>query len=229
MIAIFTVSLALVSLVFTVSLPFRHRIARREWTRLRAAVDRIIAEMDSSDHPLPTLQMCQFLILGEDRRFQYHPGTDPIALCRAIWKTVFCHHRQGGSTIAMQLVRTMTGDSEPTLRRKVVEIVLAVRLTRHTGRARLPILYLWVGYYGWKMNNFMQACSRLRIDPRSASEPESAMLVARLKYPEPRRLHGERMRRIRCRAVHLISLRNSKKKVPQNETIWHSRLTERLY
>jgi len=41
----------------------------------------------------------------EDKRFYYHPGVDPIAMCRAIWqnsrnrKTV-----SGGSTVTMQVV-----------------------------------------------------------------------------------------------------------------------------
>ena len=168
--------------------------------------------MDVSDTQKPTHQICQLLVAGEDHRFHYHPGVDPIALCRAIWKTVFCDRRQGGSTIAMQLVRTVTGRYELTCQRKLLEIILAVRLTRHIGRDRLPAVYLWVAYYGWKMNDFNQACSRLRIDPLSASKLEWAMLVARLKYPEPQSFHREQMRRIQCRALHLMSLRDSREK-----------------
>lgn len=188
------------------------RIPQKEWDRLRNKVDRIVAEMDSSDSPKPTGQMCRLLVVGEDHRFPYHPGVDPIALCRAIWKTVFCDRRQGGSTIAMQLLRSVTGRYEWTCKRKLLEIFLAIRLTHHIGRERLPALYLWVAYYGWRMNNFDQACSRVHIEPLSASEFEAAMLVARIKYPEPRDLHREQLRKIRCRAAHLISLRNSSEK-----------------
>ena len=183
---------------------------RRDWERLRSKVDYIIVEMDSSDSLTPTHQMCQFLVAGEDHRFHHHPGVDPIALCRAIWKTVFCGCRQGGSTIAMQFVRTVTGRYERTLRRKLLEMVLAVRLTCHIGRNRLPALYLWVAYYGWRMNGFKQACSRARLVPLSASERESAMLVARLKYPEPLNLSPKRKRRIQSRADYLMSLRSSR-------------------
>ena len=34
--------------------------------------------------------------------------------------------------------------------------------TSHIGRDRLPTLYLWVAYYGWRMNSFNEACSRVR-------------------------------------------------------------------
>ena len=84
-------------------------IAHREWSIFRYKVEQIIAEMDCSDFPKPTRRMCLFLVAGEDRRFYYHPGVDPVALGRAVWKTVFCGCRQGGSTIAMQIVRTVDG------------------------------------------------------------------------------------------------------------------------
>ena len=184
-------------------------IAQVEWNNLRNKVDRIIEEMSSSDSPKPTDRMCKLLVAGEDHRFHYHPGVDPAALCRALWKTVFCDSRQGGSTIAMQFVRTVTGRFEWTWKRKLLEVILAFRLTRHVGRDRLPALYLWVGYYGWGMHNFNQACLRVRIDPLSASELQSAMLVARLKYPEPRTMQHEQLRRIQSRAAHLMSLRTS--------------------
>lgn len=185
------------------------RLAHWEWKRLLSKVECIIAEMESSDFPKPTYRMCQLLVAGEDHRFHHHGGVDPMALCRAIWKTFFCGRRQGGSTIAMQLVRTVTGRYERTWRRKLLEMFLAVRLTRHIGRDRLPALYLWVGYYGWRMNGFKQACLRLGVDSLSASEFEEAMLVARLKYPEPFRSSRERKSQIQCRAAHLMSLRGS--------------------
>ena len=222
--AVLTVGLALAG-VFPAICALRPRLAHWEWESLLSKVERIITEMESSDFPKPTHQMCQLLVAGEDHRFHHHCGVDPMALCRAIWKTFFCGRRQGGSTIAMQLVRTVTGRYERTWRRKLLEMVLAVRLTRHIGRDRLPTLYLWVAYYGWRMNGFKQACLRLRFAPLTESEFESAMLVARLKYPEPLSLSRERKQRIQRRTAHLLSLRNSMEKVPalsrtySNETI----------
>ena len=212
LIEVLAVGFALAGMILAAIPRLRRRIAHREWERLRSKVERMVAEMDSSDSPKPNHQMCQLLVVGEDHRFHCHPGVDPIALCRAIWKTVFCGSRQGGSTIAMQLVRTVTGRYEWTCRRKLLEMILAVRLTRHIGRAPIPALYLWVAYYGWRMNNFNQACFRVHINPLSASELESARLVARLKYPEPRSLNRDQMRRIQRRAAHLVSLRDTEEK-----------------
>jgi len=182
-----------------------------EWIKLRETVNQIESQIDSHDSIKPTQKMCQYLIAGEDHRFYCHSGVDPVALCRAVWKSVFCDSQQGGSTIAMQLVRTITGRYEKTWRRKLLEIILAVRLTHHVDRDRLPIMYLCVAYYGWRMNNLNQACSRLRIDPVSISQMDAAKLVARLKYPEPRNYSGEREQKIQCRAEHLIRLSNAVK------------------
>jgi membrane peptidoglycan carboxypeptidase len=180
---------------------------RTEWAELRDAIEQIESQIALTSAPTPTDQMCKFLIAGEDHRFSCHPGVDPVAFIRAVWKTL-CGTRQGGSTIAMQLVRTVTGRYEKTWRRKFREMILAILLTQHKDKERLPVLYLWVAYYGWRMNNFQQACLRLHINPLSLSELEAAKLIARLKYPEPGRPNIGRTRQIQCRAQHLIALTN---------------------
>ena len=179
-----------------------------QWQQLQDSIEKLELEIAYTDFPKPTHQMCEFLIVGEDHRYFRHPGVDPIALCRAFWKTFFCGYRQGASTIAMQLVRTIIGSYEQTLHRKFIEIHLAVRLSHHVSKDRLPVLYLWVAYYGWRMNSYKQACSRLEIDPSAVSALEAAKLVARLKYPEPRIYNAERSKAIHRRALHLMTLAN---------------------
>ena len=180
-----------------------------EWERLRALIDQLEEELQNSTYPPPNQRMCRLLIVGEDHRFVNHNGVDVIALCRAIWKTCFCGFRQGGSTIAMQLARTLTGRYERTILRKISEIIVAIQLTKHLPKERLPVLYLWCGYYGWHMNNFREACRMLEIDPDNSSLTEDAELVARLKYPQPKELSVRRKYQIRQRGRHMISLLDS--------------------
>ena len=104
----------------------------------------------------------------------------------------------------MQLVRVLTGRIERSWRRKANEMILAIHLTGHVPNSELPALYLSVGYYGSRMNGFAQACRRLRIDPESCSLRESAMLVARLKYPEPRKFSTVRNLQIAERSEYLM-------------------------
>lgn len=134
-----------------------------------------------------------------------HSGVDLIALYRAFWKTYFCGFRRGASTIAMQLVRTITGHYERTRVRKLTEIILAIRLTQYTGNNWIPILYLWVAYYGADMNSLQQACAKLKINPSEAISFELAAIVARIKYPEPMRYNRKRSYQILNQASYLVS------------------------
>ena len=182
---------------------------RVQWDQLCDSIEKLELEIAQSDVSVPTRQMCELLIVGEDHRFYEHHGVDLLAHCRALWKTFFSGVRQGGSTIAMQFVRTVTGRYEKTWRRKFVEIFFAVRLTRHVQKTQLPILYLWVAYYGCGMNNFTQACARLKINPKTVSVFEAAKLVARLKYPEQRECSPKHLEKIQRRGRHLITLANN--------------------
>lgn len=176
------------------------------WRRLQNTVDVLQADLSEAGPLVPSPRMCAFLVLVEDRRFPHHPGFDPLALCRAAWRTSFGGPRQGGSTIAMQLVRTVLGRREPTLRRKAAEIVLAARLSRHVPVENIPALYLWAAYYGWNMEGFRRACGALAIDPRRSTPAEDAELVARLKYPQPRSGDAAQVARIATRVAHIIRL-----------------------
>ena len=106
----------------------------------------------------------------------------------------------------MQLVRTILTNRQPTLIRKAKEIVFAVMLSNYVDKAQLPAIYLWCAYYGWRMNNFVEACARLRLDIARVSPIEEARLVARIKYPQPRALSHTRVAQIRRRAFHVLWL-----------------------
>lgn len=179
------------------------RIGGGNWAALRPLVDAARTRAAGAEHQ-PSYGMCRLLVLGEDHRIARHPGVDPFALCRALWRTYARGRREGGSTVAMQLVRVLTGRFERSWRRKASEIVLAIRLTRYLPPGELPALYLSVGYYGWRMSGFVEACQRLSIDPRRCSLREAAMLVARLKYPEPRVCSARRRSLILKRSEYLM-------------------------
>ena len=181
-------------------------MADRGWQLLQHAVDDLQADLTAAYPLVPSPRMCAYVVLAEDRRFPRHPGFDPLGLCRAAWRTSFDGQRQGGSTIAMQLVRTVVGRREPTLRRKAVEIALAVRLSQYVPVERIPALYLWAAYYGWNMEGFCGACQTLSLDPRYSTPFDDAGLVARLKYPQPRSQNAAQLARIRTRVAHIIRL-----------------------
>ena len=175
-----------------------------KWAALRHKVDAARARYASAE-VRPNGSMCRLLVVGEDHRITFHPGVDPLALGRAAWRTYGRGRCEGGSTVAMQLVRVLTGRFERSWRRKADEIVLAMLVTRHVPSHELPALYLSVGYYGWHMNGFVQTCRRLGIAPECCSLQESATVVARLKYPEPRTCSAGRRVQIAHRSEYLMA------------------------
>jgi hypothetical protein len=149
-----------------------------EWSKVCARI------AEEQRGPYPPLLFQQLLVSGEDHRHGFHPGFDPIAIARALWRRMTKTSREGASTIEQQLVRVITGRYERTLRRKVKEILLAILVSRCFPRAELPAVYLRIAYYGWRMQGFSQACDRMGINPSQASIADAARLVARLKYPQ---------------------------------------------
>lgn len=173
-----------------------------EWNQLIKSIDEIRSEstgIEFSDNLL------KLLVAGEDHRFWLHFGVDPIGLARAFWKTAFYNRREGGSTIAMQLVRTITKRYEISPRRKFKEIYLATRLTLTLERKEILKLYLNIAYFGWNMHGLEQICKVLELDKSALSNYEAASIVARLKYPEPRFNKNMKLRAIDIRANHIIN------------------------
>lgn len=174
------------------------------WRDLRAEIETRLLLVPSGLHP--PLIARQLLVSGEDHRSARHGGFDVIAMLRAAWRCVFFGKREGASTIEQQLVRVLTNRFELTLNRKCREILLASRMAEVLTKADIAGLYLTTAYYGWGMNNFHEACSRLGFSPIALSLDEAAELVARLKYPEPRVMSEKRRVQIERRRAHLLRL-----------------------
>ena len=98
-------------------------------------------------------ELRQATVATEDANFYQHPGVDPIAILRALWYNLRAGEvRSGGSTLTQQLVRTLMFTpeerTERTLRRKLREAALALRLTRRYTKDELLTFYLNEAYYG---------------------------------------------------------------------------------
>jgi penicillin-binding protein 1A len=87
----------------------------------------------------------------EDRRFYRHGGVDVEGVVRAAYADVRAGKAlQGGSTITQQLVRNLYigGVPQKTLRRKVTEACLAIKLSREWSKDRILTAYMNQVYYG---------------------------------------------------------------------------------
>ncbi len=124
-------------------------------------------------------------IVAEDRKFYTHPGVDPKGIARAIWECIKARrYVQGGSTITMQLARNLYLSSEKTIRRKLKELLLAVRLERRFSKEELLELYLNTVCYGHGAYG-VQAAAELYFgkDVSELTLPQAALLAALPKRP----------------------------------------------
>ncbi len=164
--------------VETITLPFYSK----EWNQLKRKADNLAATAEEFWKTHNCHLLIAALILAEDRRFYSHGGADPIAICRASLKTLG-GKLQGGSTIEQQLVRCLTSDHRKSLRRKLKEIALAVRLHQSLRKDLVPVAYIIAAYYGWRMNGVRQAAHRLSIELQDPNAEEAAKLIARIRHP----------------------------------------------
>jgi len=85
----------------------------------------------------------------EDRRFWQHGGIDPIGIARAVVADVRAGKIvEGGSTITQELVRNLYLSRERTLKRKLIEACLAIKLANHWSKQRILTAYMNEVYYG---------------------------------------------------------------------------------
>ena len=84
----------------------------------------------------------QAAVAIEDERFWTHPGVDWKRTGRAVLDMFTGNDISGGSTITQQLIKNLTEENETTVKRKVTEIVRALRFTQNTSKEDTLTWYL---------------------------------------------------------------------------------------
>ena len=89
------------------------------------------------------------LLATEDSRFYSHHGIDPIGILRAIWvNVVHSGVAEGGSTITQQLARNAFLSQDRTLKRKISEALLALKIEQHYTKQEILEMYMNQIYFG---------------------------------------------------------------------------------
>ena len=149
---------------------------------------------------VPAVAVATFLV-SEDDRFFEHGGVDPAGLGRAAWLDLKEGRlAYGGSTITMQLVRMLhSAGQERTLRRKLVEAVLAMRLERAASKQQILEQYLNRAYFGNGASGIEAAARTYFGRPAAAlSAGEATFLAVLPRAPtayDPVRRPGAALRR----------------------------------
>jgi penicillin-binding protein 1B len=137
---------------------------------------------------IPTVMVDAVLAI-EDRRFFQHGGVNYLRLLEAAWIDVtHSGHRQGGSTITMQLSRAFFLTPEKTAKRKLTEMLIAVELEKKFNKEQIFELYanrVDMGQRGsFTISGFAEgARAYFNKDLKDISLPEAALLAGLIQAP----------------------------------------------
>ena len=111
---------------------------KTELTRLYGSENRVWANYDQ----IPK-NLADAFIAIEDERFERHKGVDWKRTIGATINLILPFSSNfGGSTITQQVVKNLTGDNEPTIQRKVLEILRALNVERKLSKDQIMEIYL---------------------------------------------------------------------------------------
>ncbi|MFB7466312.1 transglycosylase domain-containing protein [Streptomyces sp. NPDC056224] len=88
------------------------------------------------------------VLAAEDRDFYAERAVDPKAMVRAAWNTATGKGTQSGSTITQQYVKNYYLGQEQTIKRKVKEFFIAIKLGREKSKNYILEGYLNTSYFG---------------------------------------------------------------------------------
>jgi penicillin-binding protein 1A len=131
-------------------------------------------------------QVIRAFLAIEDAGFFEHCGLDFAALARAAWVNLRAggEIRQGGSTITQQLAKSLLLDSDRTLRRKLRDMLLALRIEARFSKQRILEIYLNQIYFGAGAYGLAEAArSYFDKDVAELSLAEAALLAGLPKAP----------------------------------------------
>lgn len=132
-----------------------------------------------------TAHLKNAVIAVEDSRFWQHKGIDYIGIGRALVKDIMSASlKEGGSTITQQLTKIMFLTPEKTIRRKLKEAQLAIKLEKELSKKEILELYLNKVYFGHGAYG-VEMASRLYFGKpvSQITLPEAALLAGLIKAP----------------------------------------------
>ncbi|MCP1551392.1 MULTISPECIES: PBP1A family penicillin-binding protein [Methylorubrum] len=130
-------------------------------------------------------RLAQAIVAIEDRRFYSHWGIDLRGMARAVWRNATGGGvREGGSTITQQYARLTSLTQEKTLKRKIQEAFLALRLESTLTKPEILVGYLNTAYFGAGAYGADAAARRyFGHGAEKLTLPEAAMLAGLVRAP----------------------------------------------
>ena len=149
------------------------------------------------------------ILTFEDRFFNYHIGINPVSMLRSLKKNIQSGKVvSGGSTISMQVIRLHRQGKARTIREKIIEIVLALRLELRYSKSEILAYYASNAPFGGNVIGIDAACWRYFDQPPENLSWGQAATLAVLPN-SPGMVHPGRNREVLlAKRNHLLSRLN---------------------
>jgi penicillin-binding protein 1A len=124
-------------------------------------------------------------IAVEDVRFYNHPGVDFIGIARALWHDIKAGGVvEGGSTITQQLARMLFLKPDKSIKRKIKEAALSIRIEQRYTKDEILGMYLNQAYFGTRAYGIEAASQTYFGKPTNElSIADAALLASMPKAP----------------------------------------------
>ncbi|MCQ4083811.1 penicillin-binding protein [Streptomyces sp. RB6PN25] len=124
------------------------------------------------------------VLAAEDRKFYHESAVDPLAMARAAWNTVNGRGVQSGSTITQQFVKNYYLNQQQTIKRKIEEFFIAIKLDREQTKDQILQGYLNTSYFGRGAYGIQAAAQAYYgVDVSRLTTAQGAYLAALLNAP----------------------------------------------
>ncbi|GAB7536220.1 penicillin-binding protein 1C [Burkholderia sp. 3C] len=136
-------------------------------------------------------QLVAAVLMHEDRWFRWHPGFNPYGLLRGAWITyVRGGNPQGGSTLTMQLARSMWQLNTRSPLGKLVQVGRALQLELSYSKRQILEAYLNLAPYGRNVEGVGTASLAYFDKPAAALTLPEALALAVIPQDPARRVRG---------------------------------------
>ena len=138
---------------FSVTIPDPNQYVNSQATIIQysdgSEIGRVGAE-DRTSVPLARIpiRVRHAIMAAEDRNFYTEHAFSPTGILRALWHNLQGGSLQGGSTITQQYAKTAFLSPQRSIRRKIKEIVIAVKLEQQQSKDQILENYLNTIYFG---------------------------------------------------------------------------------
>ena len=125
------------------------------------------------------------LISVEDSRFYKHAGIDPIRIIKSAWVNLRAGKIvEGASTITQQTAKQFFLNTKKEFKRKILEVLLAMKIEKHFEKEEILELYLNKAYFGRRTNGIEAAAQEyFSKSAKDLALEEAALLIGLLKAP----------------------------------------------